>query len=143
MIFELINPSDAVTFIGDDITVAGVAIMVLGRGRYGLTDDKGEVVVPLMLFGGSEYWLAEHGVDDLDAWLTANYLRVAEFLETCAYGSRLEREAFDQAIARMTPEHAEAHREWWNDRNRSSMNNIGQAAAAYAKTLRKKAEAVA
>ena len=37
-----------------------------------------------------------------------------------------------------TPEETAEHREWWNDRKRSSMNNIGAGALRLAKQLRKK-----
>lgn len=143
MILELINPSDAVTFVGDDMTVAGVACLILGGGWYGLKDASGDAVVPMMAFGTHEKWLEENNIADLSDWLMEHGAEVAGFLETCVYGSIEEREAFDQAISRMAPDKADEHRDWWNDRNRSSMNNIGKAAAHWAKRLRAKAEATA
>lgn len=140
MILELINPSDAVTFVGDDPKIAGVAILILGNGAYGLTDESGEVFVPLMLFGGFKAWLEEQGITDLAAFLIEHGSALADFLETCAYGKIAERQAFDEAIKRMTPDKAEEHREWWNDRNRSSMNNIGAGCRRLAKQLRAKAK---
>lgn len=139
MILELVNPSDAVTFVGDDPKIAGVAILLLGNGMYALTSPDGSQFVPLMMFGQHEEWIAEQGIGDLDTFITANSGAIADFLDTCAYGSIEEREAFDRAIALMTPENAEKHREWWNDRNRSSMNNIGAGARKLASALRAKA----
>ena len=34
-IYELINPSDPVTFVGKDDTVAAMAVLFLGRGMFG------------------------------------------------------------------------------------------------------------
>lgn len=136
-ICELSNPSDKITFVVDDVRVAGVAVMLLGNGWYGLTNAKGEDVVPLMFAGTHKQWLIDNQIPDLDAYLTANAAALAAFLDTCAYGSITEREGYDAAIARMTPENAALHRAWWNDRNRSSLNNIGAAAAKLAAQFRR------
>lgn len=137
MILELENPSDPITFVGDDLKVAGIACLLLGHGWYGMSDEKGDTVIPLMMFGAHEKWLKENGIDDLSGWIRENALKVAEFLETVAYGKINDRLAFDEAIKRMTPEKAAEHREWWNDRNRSSMNDIGAGALRLAKQFRK------
>lgn len=138
IIVELINPSDAITFVMDDPTVAGIGVLLLGNGWYGLLDAEGNHPVPPML-GGVEAWFKERGIESLNKWIKANGVAVAEFLETCAYGNIVERDAYDRAIALMTPENAAIHREWWNDRNRSSMNNIGAAALKLAANLRQRA----
>lgn len=137
IICELTNPSDAITFVVSDPKVAGVAILLLGNGWYGLTDKDGNSIVPLMMFGAHEKWLKDNGITDTNAFIMANAVLMAEFLETVAYGSIAEREALDIAVTRMTPENAAAHREWWNDRKRSSLNNIGAAALKMAKGFRK------
>lgn len=137
MILELVNPSDAVTFVGDDPKVAGIATLLLGNGWYALRGEDGEDFVPLMIFGGHVEWLASQGIDDADDFLTANAEAVAAFLDTCAYGGIKERQAFDEAIKRMTPDKAAEHRAWWNDRNRSSMNNIGEGCRRLAEQIRK------
>lgn len=64
MILELNNPSDAITFVGEDPRVAGVAVLLLGHGWYGLTDAAGNQVVPMMIFGTHEAWLKEQGIED-------------------------------------------------------------------------------
>lgn len=141
VVCELTNPSDAVTFIVNDVRIAGVAILMLGRGAYGLTDPEGNTVVPLCLFGSAEAWLKENDIemDKLSDFIVANKVAIADFLDTCAYGHIAEREAFDRAIGLMSKEAAATHRQWWNDRNRSSLNNIGEGARALAETLRSQA----
>jgi hypothetical protein len=137
MILELVNPSDKITFVGDDPKVAGVAILLLGNGWYGLTGENGERFIPLMIFGSHEPWLKEQGIADINRWIMDNALALAEFLETVAYGSVRDRRGFDEAVKRMTPEKAAEHRAWWNDRCRSSMTDIGGGALKLAAQLRK------
>ncbi len=135
-IVELINPSDPVTFEMQDVKVAGVAVLLLGRGAYGLKTADGNDVVPLMLFDGGERWLKKQRIADLDKYLRNRGKNVAAFLDTCAYGSIADREGFDAAIKRMTKEKAAEHRAWWNDKHRGSLNDIGNAAAGLAVRLR-------
>lgn len=142
-IVELINPSDAITFEMDDamdnLAIAGVAIILLGQGAYGLEDMEGKTVVPLMLFGGVEKWLEARGIASMKFFVETNAEKIAAFLETICYGSAEEREAVEVACGRMTPEKAEEHRAWWNDKKRSSLNDIGKNALALANALRNKA----
>lgn len=136
-IVELINPSDAITFEMDDVKVAGVAILILGRGAYGLSDADGDIV-PIMLFGSSEAWLKKEGIN-LEKFIHENCLPMAKFLETVCYGSIDQREAVDVACSRMTPRKSEEHRRWWNDKRRSSLNDVGKGALALAKRFREMA----
>jgi len=137
-IVELQNPSDAITFEMDDVKVAGVAVMFLGNGAYGLEDSSGKTVVPIMLFGTHEKWLKQQGIV-LDDFIPPNMTKMADFLETVCYGHASEREAVEVACARMTPEKAEEHRKWWNDKKRTSLCDIGKAALKLAKQFRKAA----
>ena len=138
-IVELQNPSDAVTFEMDDVKIAGVAILILGNGAYGLEDDTG-TVVPIMLFGTHEKWLKEQQINDLGEFVHANLIPMADFLESVCYGHRSEREAVEVACRRMSPQNAEEHRFWWNNKKRTSLNDIGKGCLALAKQLRAKAK---
>jgi hypothetical protein len=138
-ICELVNPSDAITFVVDDVKVAGVAILLLGEGAYGLTNGAGDTVVPLGLFGFWRTWIQEQQID-LEKFVPENRLAMAEFLETVCYGSVAEREAFDVAMSRMIPDKAQEHQAWWNGKKRSSLNDIGKGALLLAKALREKAK---
>ena len=53
MLYELINPSDPVTFEAPDLKVAALVTIILGQGQYGAqpVDDSAEGV-PIMLFFG-------------------------------------------------------------------------------------------
>ena len=144
MIFELVNPSDAVTFECEDVRVACVAVLVLGEGKYGLTDTKGDSVLPLFMFGGMDpvnAWFKEqHDIDDVMEWMNAHLEEMATFLDSMVYGSVKERQLFLDAVSKMNAEDAADFKEKWFDQKRSSMNNIGRACAAYAAGCRKKAE---
>lgn len=62
MKFNLINPSDAYTFEADDLVIAAVMVCLLGDGKYG-ADEIGEGSskdnhVPVFLFGGHDEWFS-------------------------------------------------------------------------------------
>jgi hypothetical protein len=137
MILELVNPSDAVTFIGDDIKVAGVATLLLGRGQYGLEDCDGKMVVPLMLFGTHEEWFKENDIN-LDHFISEHAKAIAAFLDTCVYGDVDDRRVYEYMCRGMSDDEVAEYKSKWDDRKRSSMNNIGAAAHSIAMQLRTK-----
>lgn len=139
MILEIKNPSDAVTIETDDIVAAGIAIMVVGDGWYGLENEDGEQVVPITALGCAESWLKENGVSDIEAYIKANRLKMAAILESALYGGAGDRALFNAAIEKMSKEDAHLYREQWNDKKRSSLNDIGAACLHYAKAFREMA----
>lgn len=138
MIYELINPSDAITFEGDDDTLAAVSALVIGNGKFGLRDQTDRTVLPVFILGGALEWLESQGIN-LDSYLTENRDRIAGFLDTCLYGSVGERHTFNDAVSRMSADDAAAHKAHLMDRRRSSMSNIGGACKLWADHLRKAA----
>jgi hypothetical protein len=120
MIYELINPSDKVTFEGSDDMVAAISALLLGRGKYGLDSAVGEPVLPVFLLGGCTDWLAENGVN-LDQFIPRNAAGMADFLGTAFYGSAEKRADYAEAVKRMTPEAAAEYRAWYDDKHRTSM----------------------
>lgn len=127
MLYELINPSDPVTFEAPDLKVAALVTIILGRGHYGAepADDSAEGV-PIMLFGDPTEWWTERwpeepmgGAGDRDA------LRLAAALRSVCYGGKNDRQLYDSALQAITdPEKRAAFVAEWNDRKRSSMNDI-------------------
>jgi hypothetical protein len=136
MILEIQNPSDAVTIETDDIAAAAVAIMLVGDGWYGLEDEEGEQVVPITALGSGEAWLKEKGITDVEGYMKANRVKLAEILESVLYGHARDRALFNAAIEKMSKEDAQVYREQWNDKKRSSLNDIGAACLHYAKAFR-------
>jgi hypothetical protein len=119
MKFEIINPSDPYTMEADDLEIAAVAVSILGNGKYplkGLDDARGQDV-PAFLFGGHNEWFTEKFGGD--------YKQIAErAIETRA-------DALARAFESVTLQ----------SERRSSMNNIGARAAAYALDVRAKVAA--
>jgi len=142
MIFEVVNPSDAVTLEYDNPVVAGVVTLLLGNGQYGLEAEDGTTVLPIMLFAGEEglkEWLSENGVDDLGEFMKQHGLEIAECLETAMVCTVRERRAITKAIE-VSGGDIKGAQEVFNEESRSSMNNICGNAFAWAKRFREKYE---
>jgi hypothetical protein len=108
--FELVNPSDAYTFTAPDLETAALAVVLLGRGRYGGKSLDGGKDVPIFLLGGHDNWfVAQFG------------RRVQESLD------HVPHEAIAACLDTLTL-----------DGERTSMNNIGKGARMLADALRSK-----
>lgn len=135
MIYEIVNPSDAVTIEADDVKVAGLATWLLSNG-YGLDDEEGQNVWPIAIFGIGQGLLETQGIPDVDKFIKDNALRMAEVLDSVMYGYPSDRALVKSAMEKMTPENAATYLSEWNEKHRSSMNNIGKACRTIAKRLR-------
>lgn len=136
-VYEIVNPSDKVLLQADDELTACVATLLLGQGKYGLRDQAGETVLSIMIFGGSDEWLAEKGITDLAAWVTDHRAELAAVYESAFYGSANELAALELALADLPPDKRVAARKRYNEQKRTSMNNIGAACAYWAEHLRR------
>jgi hypothetical protein len=134
--YEIINPSDKVLVTAADDMIAAVAVLVLGRGRYGLRRDNGDLVLPVFLLGGADEWIAEKGIADLEAYLKEHAAELAAVFESVFYGGVRDLKALEAALEGASPEAAARGRAKYNDTKRSSLNNIGAACAEYAARLR-------
>lgn len=134
-LYEVINPSDAVTFEAESDDVAAIAVLFLGRGKYGCTDEQGSDVLPLLLFG-SDGWIekfcADRKLADLSDFLSANAEALAKALESTSVCSLANRKAL---VAAVGPDPVALER--WNEAKRSSLNNICAAARKLAAAFRK------
>ncbi len=140
MLYEIINPSDAVTFYANDVGVARFVVTVLGSGQYDGEDEKGEILgTMLFLMSKDEVaaqfreWFGEGG---MAGFVEAHRKEIIAALESTACMNVKERTAYDQAIKLMTAENAAIYRKKVNDKNRTSLNNICGRAFDYAKKLR-------
>lgn len=140
MIYELINPSDPYTLRADDHHVAAVAGLLLGQGAIGVRAIDDSFSTPI-LFGWDD-WLAERGID-LDQFIPAHRPELADALDSVLIGKAAARQDVEDMLAVI----AEDKRAEWDarrqDRHRSSMNDIGSRAKAYARRLRENAVEVA
>lgn len=140
--YEIINPSDACCIEAPSDLIAGLAIMLISEGRYGLRRDDDETTLPILAFGGDApivAWLKENGIEGLEAmgaFVSENTEAIARTLESIFYGSMSQAKALDDALAGL-PDALE-RRAKFNDGKRSSMSDIGKACLSYAAALRRK-----
>lgn len=127
--FEIINPSDYLTIQAEDPVAAAVPILVIGGGRLGLRNlATDETVLPVMLFGGLDDWLADHGfanVDALWAWTAEHWRDVVAAMESVVVGDGDSRKLLEVELERIEGDAAKReHRIAFNDARRSSLNDI-------------------
>lgn len=80
--YELINPSDYITFEAPTVQISAIVTILLGHGQYSAKNlNKGEDV-PMFMFGGVDEWFKKHGIDDRNAFRKDNKAKVALSLET-------------------------------------------------------------
>lgn len=95
MIYELINPSDALTFEAEDHRVAISVVLALGGGMYGAEASNGDkdLRVPILMFeGNTEAYLKKwFGEDDSVAWMIANKAAVIASLRGVLYSRPADR----------------------------------------------------
>lgn len=136
--YEVVNPSDPYTFEAPDLEIAAAAIFLVGGGHYAADPfDEDQDRVPIFLLGGAEQWVQEKFGSDIETWfgrVKAERLpEVCTALESFLYGGRLAGEDWQGR----TPEERAAY----NERHRTSMNNIGKRAFSIAASLHAEREA--
>ncbi len=135
--------SDAYTCQAEDENAAAIAVLLLGNGKYGLKDEKGETVLPLMIFAGEDACnelINKHTSGAvLSDYITANEPAIAAILQSVMTVGFSERKAYDRAMELIDdPTKRDAFRAEYHDRNRTSMNDIGGRAWRMAAALQKK-----
>lgn len=125
MIYEVVNMHDPVTIETDNEMVAMLAVLSLGEGAYGLQDETGRSVVPVLLFASPQQtkdWLDSTGIN-IGQMGNQYAAEIAECLRTalvCKPGERakimakLGEDSGDIRTAMAT----------WNDKKRSSMTDL-------------------
>ena len=143
-IWELTNPSDAITFEAPALGVAATVALMVGSGAYGAESEDGEKVPILALAGleGVEDWVAEEfgGMTVEDLFALAKPAVPAALLSFVT-GSRSDRKLFESALAKMFPDKREEYREVWEDAKRTSMNQITEHAHDLGRRMQDKAAA--
>lgn len=137
-LYELITPSDCVTFESPTRQAACLVALYLGRGAYGLHDDQGLTVMHVALFGFDEAkWLAEHAPghasigEALDATPTADLVAA---LRSFAVADVSDRRAAPDVFTDLAKLAA------WNEVKRTSCNDICGAAGRWADKLERQTE---
>jgi hypothetical protein len=120
MKFEIVNPSDPYTMESESVAVAAVVCTLIGQGKYSLKEigGTGENDVPFFMFGGLADWFIEKTGGDFGAF----------YAKCIADGGEELARAFDSVKLESPFE-------------RSSLNDIGARAKAYAEHVRAQAKA--
>lgn len=135
IIYEIINPSDTVTFEADDVRIAMLACGFVGDGRLGLRDEKGEDAgMPFFLAGGCAEWLEAQGIMPM-ARTAEGSAKLADALDSFICCSVANRKAIRAAVGNDPAAMAR-----FNEEKRSSLNNICGRARKLAAAVRKSVE---
>lgn len=130
-VYEITNPNDPYTIRGADKAALCVAILILGEGKYGLADEQGETLMPILAFGGDPInWLLENmDILNLESYLDKNGGLLADCLDSVIIGSFEERREIEKKLttAKCEEDREQILREW-HDKRRTSMNDIGDTA---------------
>lgn len=116
-LYELVNPSDAITFRATIIEAAIIADRMLDAMYFVKDADTGEQ--PRVADLKADYDAIWADADKIASYSAA----YASFL----VGTRSERELFEDAISRMTDDEAASYRKKYHDRRCTSFNDICEA----------------
>ena len=133
-LYELINPSDTYTFYAPSIEVAGVCAVLLSSG-FGATPARGDGESTPVLFGWQE-WCDDRGINS--EWVHEHREEIADAYDSFLIGGAAKRDDVESMLAMLPDEKKEEWRNQRQDRHRTSMNQIGEAAYAKAKAFRSK-----
>ena len=141
MLFKIVNPSDPYTIEASSLDVAVMASVLLGQGNYQFTSLDGGQDIPFFAFGGWDKWSKEHFKESLmelsNRVMDTKLDEVAASLDSVLYGDEQERVQFLAKTKDMDRNDFMAERIMRQDKNRSSMNEIGERAYRMAAQLRK------
>jgi len=143
MFYEVVNPSDKITFEADNDLVAGLMSLLLGDGRFGCINQDEKLILGIWLIdaeGNYNAWLESHGysLDSLQAAIDANVdalIRAFASLLVCSFDKRtslVAELADNDDIAEACRTH--------NEKHRTSMNNICGYGLEYVVSLREHRE---
>lgn len=129
MIYEVINPSDMVTFLSDDDKIAYACTVLVGNGRYGCKNLETHESLPcLLLFVSAEEFeqlAADYLGEAFGSFIHNNREVIKGVLSSFSYCSAKDRRTYDDAISAITdPAQLAAFKAKHDDKNRTSMNQI-------------------
>lgn len=140
MLYNIINPSDPMTFRAPDLQIAALSMFLLSEGKFGADslEDGGEDV-PIFITGGAQAWWGERFDETIDAAIMRRADAIADALDSLVYGEQDLRVDFDAQLSAIEDETARsAFIRDWNEDHRVSDNNIADAAAGISEQLREK-----
>ena len=136
--YELITPSDPYTFKAPNIEIAGCVTVFLstsfGAKQIDPPNPGGERTP--MIFGWAE-WLEDHGIDQ--TFIDNNLSEIADAFDSFLIGNINSRRDAEEMLSLLPAEKQEEWKANRQNRHRTSMNKIGEAAMKYTKAYREAA----
>jgi hypothetical protein len=133
MIYEFITPSDPITFIAENDSIAWITAALLAAGKAGCTREDGKSIDTMTAFvpedRRSEIYIKYIGTEDVGKYTKEHKKEITDALLSFAYGSIGQRKQYDAAIAAITdPEKLKQFKSQHEDAQRTSMNRwVGHA----------------
>jgi hypothetical protein len=129
MIWELINPSDAIVFETDSVELAALAVAVVGRGQYGAEADctGKNVEIPMFAFQSSEEtdkWFIDYFGASLEQSLSRRKSELPAVLRSFTLGHPKDLESYNLSLSFIPLEKHQEFKSKWKEQRRSSMNDI-------------------
>ena len=131
MIYEIINPSDAITFKAEDEKTAVATVILLGEGQYGLEREDGKKDYPFLLFVKGKEQIDEqlkpyfNGVDDLFEYTKVHAKEMVTAFDSVVTADETWRIEYEKTLELIMDEAGrQKYKDEFNDRHRSSLNNI-------------------
>ncbi|ELB1513684.1 hypothetical protein QPP80_003774 [Vibrio alginolyticus] len=131
-LFELVNPSDPLTFYAPNLEVAAVVAYSLSSHYGAVSVDNPEERSSILLGWGD--WFEERNIDG--EWMKANHLVLADAFDSLVIGKPEKRAQFDATLAALSDSQKEAFKKEHHDKNRSSLKDIVSFAHKYAEKCR-------
>lgn len=137
-VWELINPSDKITFSGNDFKLVVIAVCLVGNCVYAAEEVGGNRIVPIFLFGSVDKWfIREYGSNFEDTYKSSDKKQLADILDSFTLGGYDDFIAYNKEAENIPPLELKKFKEDWNDK-RTSMNNICARAWEIASNIRNK-----
>jgi len=115
--YELITPSDPITFEAEDHQIAALVAFVLGHGAYGAEpEDAAAETVPPMPFGGADEWWYSRFDEPLKGAGDRHASALATALRSLRYDDFAVRQKQDRELSDITDADRRATLiTYWND----------------------------
>ena len=147
MLYELITPSDSITFEAATFEAAVGATLMIGRGKapadpIDLDEDESldKYRIPILFLtseDGLNKWLNEHGIQSIAKLYNDHKEDIADALASFCTGTAQDRKLYDTALDHIDDD--DRRREFkakWDDERRTSMSEWTNVAHDYAEKLR-------
>lgn len=130
MVYELVTPSDPITFLASGDKVALVCALLLGNGKAGCTREDGIKIESLWIFHPDPMPEIEKILGEpMDIFIDSNRQSLSDCFKSFAYGDFKDRKQYDAAIAAITdPEKLIEFKKTHEDVHRTSMSKWVKAA---------------